>query len=185
MRPVFQFREGCQLRGDAQVVGEYLEAIRAKRQALTPEIVLADARAKRSPLHAFFEWDDSIAAERYRLDQAGHLIRAVVVTFDPTEPEPDRQVQLVGVAARPLAPARPVRAFLAIKGDDGAADYVGTSEAMADPSMRQQVLERAHAELNSVARKWRELRELGEVFGALDRVGEMLRLPVVEQGQPH
>jgi hypothetical protein len=184
MRPVFQFREGCHVRGDAQVVGERLESIRAKQQALTPELVLADARAARSPLHQFFEWDDSIAAERYRLDQAGHLIRAVVVTFQQNDPEPERQVQLTGVPAQPHPPARPVRAFLAIKSEDGEPGYVGTAEAMADPSMRQQVIAKAHAELDSVSRRYRELRELSEVFVALDRVGELLRLPVVDQGQP-
>lgn len=41
--------------------------------------VLADARDKKSPLHAYFEWDDSVAAESHRLMQASALIRRVRV----------------------------------------------------------------------------------------------------------
>lgn len=182
MKPVFQFKEGCHLRGDAQMVGQRLEKIRVDRKTLTAELVLEDARRSRSPLHGFFEWDDGVAAERYRLSQAGHLIRSVVVTFESDgEQAPPKQVQLSGVPAAPVTPPRAVRAFLPITGGDGDSSYVPTSEAMQDADMRKQVLARAHSELDSVSRKWRELRELSEVFGALDRVGEMLRLPVVEQ----
>lgn len=42
---------------------------------LTPTIVLDEARSKDSPLHSHFAWDDTDAAERYRLQQAGGLIR--------------------------------------------------------------------------------------------------------------
>lgn len=181
MKPVFQFREGCHVRGDAQVVGERLESIRALKSALTPELVLADAREAASPLHAFFEWDDAVAAERYRIDQAGHLIRSVVVTFEEAEPSQPRQIHLESVEQPQAPPPRPVRAFLPVKGEDGASSYVPTSEAMSDAVMRQQVLARAHTELDTVARKWRELRELSDVFSALDRVGALLHS---SEGQP-
>lgn len=46
---------------------------------LTPDAVLEDARSKKSPLHDCFEWDDSEAAHRYRLEQARTLIRSVRV----------------------------------------------------------------------------------------------------------
>lgn len=174
MKSIFQFREGCHLSGDAQVVGERLEAIRAKQRALTPQSVLKDARNIRSPLHEFFVWDDATAAEKYRLDQAAHLIRSVSVIFEDADAAPERQISL-GVAPEPAAVPRAVRAFLSIVDSEGESSYVSTREAMADEEMRRQVLARAHAELNSVARKWRELRELGEVFGALDRVGELLQ----------
>ena len=48
---------------------------------ITPDIVLAAARSPDSPLHARFEWDDSVAAERHRLAQARSLIRSVRIEF--------------------------------------------------------------------------------------------------------
>lgn len=37
---------------------------------ITPEQVLEKARDEQSELHKCFEWNDSIAAEKYRLQQA-------------------------------------------------------------------------------------------------------------------
>jgi hypothetical protein len=44
---------------------------------VTPELVVAAAAAPTHPLHRFFEWDDSIAAMKWRLDQAARMIAAV------------------------------------------------------------------------------------------------------------
>lgn len=180
MKPVFQFRDGCHLHGDAQAVGERLESIRAKQHALTAEIVLKDARNIRSVLHSFFEWDDAKAAELHRLQQAGHLIRSIAVTFEDAEPQPQQQVSIAGIPVV-IPVVRAVRAFLPIRDNDGESSYVGTQQAMTDPEMRKQVLSRAHAELDSVGRKYRELRELSDVFMALDRVAEQLQS---SEGQP-
>lgn len=48
---------------------------------LTPELLIAEAKSSDSPLHQEFEWDDSIAAHRYRIDQARELIRSVRYVF--------------------------------------------------------------------------------------------------------
>lgn len=174
MKSVFNFRHGCHLSGDAQAVGERLEAIKAKSSNLTPDMVVDDARAPRSPLHLFFEWDNTVAAEKYRMDQAGHLIRSVQVTFEDVEPQQERQVRLSAVAAAPATHPAAVRAFVSITRSDGARSYESTATAMNDPEMRRQVLARAHMEMASVGRKYRELNELADVFGALDRVGELI-----------
>lgn len=44
-----------------------------------PDYVVEAARQPDSPLHPFFEWDDSVAAYEYRLNQARALIRSVRV----------------------------------------------------------------------------------------------------------
>lgn len=48
---------------------------------LTPQAVLEEAESAESPLHGWFEWDDTVAAAAYRLDQARDLIRSVEVTL--------------------------------------------------------------------------------------------------------
>lgn len=177
MKPVFQFRDGCHLRGNAQEVGERLESIKSKSKTLTPALVLSDARNIRSPLHGYFEWDDTAASEKYRLDQAGHLVRSVVVTFEEVDVAPVRQIQLESIPAMPTAEPRPVRAFLPITSQAGERSYVSTQDAMGDPDMRKQVLQRAHAEMTALGKKYRELQELSGVFDALEKVGMQLREP--------
>ena len=57
-----------------------LEALYAKKGKLTTAQVLADAAKPRSPLHKEFTWDNSKAANEYRLIQARKLIRRYNVT---------------------------------------------------------------------------------------------------------
>lgn len=154
---IFKFKEGAHLKGDAQPVGERLSALEA-RGKLTPEGVLHDARNIRSVLHPFFEWDDTKAAHKWRIDQASHLIRSVTVTLEPQELEPERTI----------------RAFVPISAGDDSRSYVGTVRALGDVEMRKQVLAQAHSELGAVARKYRELKELSEVVQAIDNVGKLL-----------
>lgn len=46
---------------------------------LSPERVLQEAVDESSPLHDYFEWDDTEAARKFRLVQAGLLVRRVRV----------------------------------------------------------------------------------------------------------
>src|SRR5678815_5205406 len=62
-----------------------LTFIRKKTGAVTSRAVIDDARDPGSPLHQFFDWDDSSAAEKFRLHQAGQLIQRVqVIVKTPT-----------------------------------------------------------------------------------------------------
>ena len=71
-----------------------LNAIHDEFGTLTPELVVDVARDPEHPLHSRFEWDDSIAAEKWRLEQAGQLLR---VTF---RPDPGKPTDLRAFAVR-------------------------------------------------------------------------------------
>lgn len=63
-----------------EAIRQRLDGIaKANRGVLTPELVIADAKKKDSPLHGQFEWDVKQAAYQHWLDQARALIRAVRV----------------------------------------------------------------------------------------------------------
>lgn len=144
---------GFHVRGrlDAQVVGNRLESLRATRGQLTAEITVDDARPIDAVLHPAFEWDDTLAAEQFRLEQARGLIRSVVVLQAGPEDAP------------------PIRAFVVV-GEIGEQVYVSTYVAMSDPELRRQVLDRALRELHQWQAKYRELSELAKVFEALEQV---------------
>ena len=56
-----------------------LQVLYRQHGTLTPDLVVTDARDPESPLHADFEWEDSVAAERYRQAQARQLLASVEV----------------------------------------------------------------------------------------------------------
>ncbi len=56
-----------------------LAEIALEEVGLTPTAVVEDAKDPTSPLHELFEWQNDIAAAKYRLDQARGVIRARVL----------------------------------------------------------------------------------------------------------
>lgn len=59
--------------GDALAV---IEEIRETSGGFATSAAIVDAaRAKGSVLHPLFEWDDTVAAEKFRLRQAGEVVR--------------------------------------------------------------------------------------------------------------
>ena len=153
---IFEFREGYRPQSrdvDPQVVGSVIEELRKEHGLVTPELVLETARPKASPIHNAFEWDTKVAAEKYRLAQAGYLIRAVYAV--PTQDE-----------FKSLTTAD--RAFYYVKPTPTTEGYTSQFVAMSDDVLRKQVLDRALAELRTWQAKYKHLRELEELFLVID-----------------
>lgn len=122
---------------------------------LRPADVVEAARPDDHPLHGCFTWDDSEAAEQYRLWQARELIRVAVIVL----PGKDR---------KPVE----VRAFVSLAPDrekDGGG-YRSTEKVLTDDGMRALLLADAIKELNRIRAKYGVLRELAGVFSELDKV---------------
>ncbi len=69
-----------------------IKALEDRRGRLTPEQVVEAARAETSAIHGCFEWDDSVAAEKFRIDQARELLKRVKIEVTIEE----RTVRTVG-----------------------------------------------------------------------------------------
>lgn len=123
-----------------------LQAIRDERGELTPALVVETARDPEHPLHSRFEWDDSTAAEKWRLEQASQLLRVVKLPADPSRPGD-------------------LRAFVAIKGKNSRrADYVPTEEALADEFARKLVLRDMEREWRLLKRRYEHMREFADLI---------------------
>lgn len=120
---------------------------------LQPRIVVDAARDESSVLHDSFTWDDADAGDQWRLQQARHLIRAVV-TYEH-----------VG-AGEPIA----VRVFTSLSSDRTREDggYRLTTAVLSDAACRAQMLADARAEMQRFRDKYRSLSELAAVFTAID-----------------
>lgn len=157
----YEFSDGSRFQAgehpEAKEVGEYLELLRKKHKGeLTPQDVVDDARNNNSPLHSFFEWSDSAAAERYRLSQARGLIRSVVAIY-----------------VRDDKPAVRTKAFVHIP-EPGAPHYREAVHAMSATKTRRMVLERAWRELQAWRKRYAELKEFSELIPVIDEVATKL-----------
>lgn len=161
----YEFGEGVRLQPGAKVddpnaVGQHLELLRVKYKGeLTPADVVADAKGHNSPLHTFFEWSDTEAAQQYRLQQARGLIRAVVAVVTSDD-----------------APAKRMQAFVHIA-EAGAPHYRATDHAMSQERTREMVLRQAWKEYQSWKKRYQHLDELADLFKAEDKV--LKRIPLL------
>jgi hypothetical protein len=120
---------------------------------LMPADIVKAARVKSSPLHSRFEWDDTAAAERYRLWQARQLI--------------DVTVEYIGTGRDAVMS----RVFVSLTTDRSAGGgYRAIHAVLANTEHRERLLEDAKIEMNRFRKKYSELKELADVFAAMDRV---------------
>lgn len=157
MGMVFQYKPGSRLSVDAQVAGEELSRIQAKHgNFFAPKHVVEASRSKKAVLHSIFEWDDAVAAEKFRVEQAGYLINHIVVFSTDHED------------------IEPTRAFVSVSTDEGAR-FTGVFHAMSDAELRAQVIASALRELDAFTKKYRELNELADLFRVVPKVRRRLR----------
>jgi hypothetical protein len=128
----------------SEALTEQITAIRdANGGVLKPEFVLDAARDPEHPLHSRFEWDDSVAAEKFRLDQAHTLIQKAKVAYQV--PGDD-------------GPPRLTRAFVAVRAAEGHV-YDPVEEVAQDPLRRKVALADMEREWRVLRRRWEEYAE--------------------------
>lgn len=154
---VFQFRDGFSCGKPAQMIGPWLEEIKERNAGrLRPRDVVEAARPDDSVAHACFEWNDSVAGEKWRQEQARKIIRHVVVVENQDDIEEDPRTTPAYVSiARPRL--------------DGQG-YMGTHEALSSADTREIVISLALASLRGWRRRYGHLEELAHVVAAIEEV---------------
>ena len=157
---VYKWKKGARNTSvDPQIVGEHLEELRETHGgSLKPADVVNDARPADALLNPLFEWDDGLAAEAYRQEQARGVMRSIVVQYETSETEQPKTV----------------RAFVNIRDDDSR--YTSTVAAMSDDHLRQQLLQRAWNDLLAWRKRYAEFEEFYMVFHAMADVEPRLQV---------
>lgn len=140
------WKSGCRISADAQKVADEILAI--GKSATTAQI-LDKARDEKTELHKCFDWNDAEAAEKWRMQQARHIVCNLVIKEKTDAPKPE------------------VRVFFKTDNKSG---YKPTVLIMQDKDEYQKLLARALAELNSFRAKYKSLTELDGVFDAIDQL---------------
>lgn len=137
-----------------QIVIRELKRI-AKRNngVLQAEDVVKEAEQKHNVLHNLFDWNDSIAANKWRLEQARLLIR-VCVTYLGGDKN------------------KPYKVFVSLSEDRtrGEGGYRELESVMSNKSYRQILLQDALNEMELFREKFYKLKELANVFKVMNKV---------------
>ena len=78
----YAWKNGSRFKTNPDVAGKVLEDIRDQHGILTPQAVVDVAKNESSDIHSDFEWDDSKAANHYRLQTARQFIRYLRVSVE-------------------------------------------------------------------------------------------------------
>lgn len=126
---------------------DHLQSVYDRHGVLTPAIVLDEARDPAHPLHHRFTWDDDAAAESWRKHQAQELIRSVRIVYrEATDTEP----------------ARSVRAFHAIRRENGHV-YEPAEKVAEDPFAKKLLLADMEREWRALHRRYSDFAEFAEM----------------------
>jgi hypothetical protein len=128
--------------------------------------VVAEAKDRRSPIHGYFEWHNGKAAEKYRLEQAGNLLRIV-------------HVDVVDEKGRSV-PARAVHSVFVAEEGKAVRAFVRHDDVLNKPYYRIQRIEQALNELEQWCRRHQLLKELAPLRDLIIQELEQHRLGVAK-----
>lgn len=124
-----------------------LQRIYDRDGMLIPDAVVNEAADPASPLHEQFTWDDRECGAKYRLIEAGMLIRKAKIQIVK---DPDTIVN--------------VRAYVSVN-HDGQRGYMRTEQAL--EVHKDQVFEQAIRDVAALRRRYQSLVEFDEVLRAV------------------
>ena len=132
-------------RADAQKVADEISAL---GDEVTPEQIVEAARDENTELHKCFDWDDTIAAEKWRLHQARQVVCFIVYRERDSSPD-----------------SVPVRVFHKVEYSGG---YKPAVRVFKNEDEYQKLLQTAYAELRAFKIKYARLQELSEILALID-----------------
>jgi len=147
----------------AQKYGKELERIsNLNNGQLDAKNVVETAKDKSSPLHDYFEWDTSKAAENFRVYQARLLINhiTVIVKYNGSQ--------------------RETKAFFSVNstpdGEKMNKTYVTINRVLGEPELRSQVIKTALSEAEYWKSKYTQYVELGKIFNAIEQTKKKVKV---------
>lgn len=130
----------------AQLLGSFIEK-NFPDQKVSPHELVEKAKPKNSPIHNLFEWDNTVAGEKWRAHQARMYLACVVV----------------------VTTAGDSKAYFNVTVTNGERTYVSSEKAMSEADLWQQVIEDALAELVLWRRRYESYKQLKPMHKVIDQ----------------
>lgn len=128
---------------------------------ITPEIVLNEAKSPESPLHKQFCWDDSKAAEMFRLAQAAALIRRVKITYTTDNKE---------IRVRAFVNVRPQINEDEEPEEQAKGVYVTLAKASSIESYREQMIKACRRDVEAFRTKYSAITEVSSIISSMNQI---------------
>jgi len=135
-----KFKQGSRISFDAKKVSE---EIRSMGDEITPADYLEYARNNtESESHKCFEWDDAKAAEIYRLERAGEILRSITIEWETVTPAGATVINVVREFENVGDKSNPSRRI-----------YVPIETALSDSDYRKDVFEGIRKDIENLKHK--------------------------------
>lgn len=144
---VYEWKKGSHIKVNAQIAGEMCEKLNEEGQ-LNAKTLVDMNRAEDAPLHDAFEWNDGVAAEKYRESQATHIINCLITKHDGS--------------------SEPTRTFFKLERTDTSYEHIDI--ILRNEDMTLQLLNQAMTELKWFRKKYGSLKQLSKLFDAIDEL---------------
>jgi len=144
----YKWKDGARVHTPAQVAGEVCAALE-EAGMLTPANLVDVSRPEDAPLHTEFEWNDGVAAEKWREQQARGIIGHIAIVLD-------EEVKA------------PVRAFVQI--EESSSNYEDIHVVVKSEDKYEKLLKMAKRDMMVFQNKYSMLQELAGVFSAMKEV---------------
>ena len=108
-------------------------------------------------MHDCYEWDDSKAAEKWRLQQSRQIMSCLTVVYEQVDSDQETVKSIE------------VRAFQNTS-EEREGRFLHVQDVMETPEYREIVLRKAFGELAAFRRKYSDLSELSKIISAIDSV---------------
>lgn len=140
---------------DPNIVGSIVEQIEETEGKVTSEKLLDVAKDPDSPIHNMFEWDDTKAAEKYRLSTSAHIINGLRVVVKTSEGEEKK-----------------LSAFVSVKvvSKKERTEYINVIDALENKNTRAVVMERMKNDMKSFIGRYELYEEVAGVISAMQEV---------------
>ena len=138
----------------AQRYGKEIEKLASKNGGnLDTEQIVESSRDKKSPLHDYFEWNDSTAGELYRRTQARHLVNRIEVVIYEDGHETSMPIMINLKIIEEVGEKKSEKRT-----------YFQTDIVMKNEVLFNQLLNEAEAELIGLKTKYKNYKELHAIF---------------------
>ena len=118
----------------------------------TPAQIVEAAKDESSELHKCFTWDDTEAADKWRLFEARQVAR-LLVTYTEDDEEEKEPIRLLHKPDR-----------------DSDTGYKQTALIVLNADEYKALLRQAKAELDAFRKKYKTIKELDRIFAAIDEL---------------
>ena len=160
----FVWKAGAQFPVSAEFAANVIRDLQRSlnKDAISAKELLDASRDDGAPLHNCFEWDNDIAAEKYRVYQARHIINSIEIVYVKADTPEHLSRSRYFVNTAPNAPK--------VQGQ-----FVSVDVAFTNENYRNAVLKDALRELRAFQIKYSRYQELSGVFKAIESFGDTLK----------